>query len=732
MNKLSLALIALLVGFSGFCSLVYQVVWDRTLRYNFGGDSISSAIVTATFLLGLGIGAFIFGKWRQQAFNTYALVEIGIGVYAMASYYILARLSVILGQFFHYSIADVEGLRPIVVVASILFLLPPCILMGGTLPLMFNCFIRTGAYQPKTVGLIYGLNTLGAATGILAVPFLFLNHISIPATLFIVGMGNICLGVGVWLFGRRLGRAGEVTRNEPLSNVSDGTTPISFSFILTLSFISGFISLSIEISLIRTVYLLAPSSPYVFPFVLMPFLLALALGSIIFTRFKQYSPREAVGRLGLLFTLAMVAIIGGVFTRYYWSLNILLLTLPVPFLLGGAFPLLLRLATNRSQELPERTGKIYLFNSAGAFCGAMLTQFVGFSLLGTKGVLITLFWLGLATGIACFSWGASKTVGLAWSPGAIGFALILALTPWLVPAALWDIYAFNHTGPDVDKMEGVSGTAVINWEERNGLGHIEVNGQYMSALPDHPKHVRLAAVALALPRRENVLVLGLGGGGMIRELIDDPDIKHIDIVEWSYELPAVLQTPRAESTLHGALSQPKVRLYVADARVAVSLYPEHSFDVVIDNLGYVGHVGSTSIKSVTYFREISRILKPSGAFVFDANYVGSAARKAVLAGLLQNFPFVQEHATVVILASPQPVRFDPQRAEAVMDGRAKILGLSQPYANFLLTGFMPISSQDLAGAEPIFDDLLIYEYTIFGRVPSYTATPNQPTPEVAR
>ena len=48
-------IVGLLVAVSGFCSLVYQVVWERTVRGTFGGDSISSAIVTGTFLLGLGI-----------------------------------------------------------------------------------------------------------------------------------------------------------------------------------------------------------------------------------------------------------------------------------------------------------------------------------------------------------------------------------------------------------------------------------------------------------------------------------------------------------------------------------------------------------------------------------------------------------------------------------------------------------------------------------------------------
>jgi hypothetical protein len=77
----------LIVGFAGFCSLVYQVVWERTLKYNFGGDSVSAAIVTATFLLGLGIGAVAFGRWRRQPFAAFALVELGLGTFAIASYH---------------------------------------------------------------------------------------------------------------------------------------------------------------------------------------------------------------------------------------------------------------------------------------------------------------------------------------------------------------------------------------------------------------------------------------------------------------------------------------------------------------------------------------------------------------------------------------------------------------------------------------------------------------------
>lgn len=118
-------LVALLVGVSGFCSLIYQVGWERAVRYSFGGDSVSAAIVTATFLLGLGVGAIAFGRWRRRPFTVFALVQVAIGAYAVASYHVLAPLARVLRRAFGGSVAEADGIRPIVVVACVLFLVPP-------------------------------------------------------------------------------------------------------------------------------------------------------------------------------------------------------------------------------------------------------------------------------------------------------------------------------------------------------------------------------------------------------------------------------------------------------------------------------------------------------------------------------------------------------------------------------------------------------------------------------
>jgi predicted membrane-bound spermidine synthase len=804
--------VALLVALSGFCSLIYQVVWERTLRYSFGGDSISAAIVTGTFLLGLGLGAVVFGRWYRQPFARYAAVEAAIGVYGLASFFALAPLARVLGAWFEPGIAAAEGLRPAVVVAAILFLLPPCILIGGTGPLMFNCFIRSAAYRASAVGWIYGMNTFGAALGVLAAPFVFLNRVSLPVTLAIVGLLNFGLAGALLVWGRRVGEAAPAepigsapspggpgataptgSRGEApvgprgvapagssggapasprsaapagshgavaadprgvaptgLRGGSSGAAPGSapgsvgreamapaapgpaggtgaWGWLLPLAFLSGFIALAFEVSLVRALFVINPSSPYNFPAALIPFLLALAAGSAGFTRFRVWEPRRALRRIGRLFVAAVVGMLAAVVASASLSLagvravglaspageaalvlHATLLGAPLPAFLGAVLPLLLRLAAPTGPTLPARTGPLFLVNAAGSFSGAMLTQFVGFPQVGTRGVLLGLLWLGLAAGGVCL-WRAGLGSPARRAAALAGLALV-AGGPVLLPPVLWQVYATGVAGASADRIEGVTGVAAIAWDPAGG--DLIVNGQYMSRLPDHPRHVRLVSFALALPRRDDALLLGLGGGGMVRELAQDPGIRRLDVVDWSYELPRLLDTARARDLLDDALRRAKVTVRRCDARVAVSLYAPASFDVVIDNLT-IGHwVGATSVKSVEYFRQVRRIVKPGGVFVYHGNWGG--ARRAILAGLVATFPHVQLHPGAdateeVVLASSQPLDLDAGHAARVLEGLATRTGIR--LAGGLVEGLHPVTADDVPRARPVRDDLLIYEYS---------------------
>jgi spermidine synthase len=726
--------IALLVACSGFSSLIYQVVWERTLRYSFGGDSVSAAIVTGTFLLGLGLGAVVFGRWLHRPFTVYALVEAAIGCYGLASFWVLAPLAGALNTLFGGAIADAEGLRPAVVVAAVLFLLPPCILIGGTGPLMFNCFVRGGAYRASRVGWLYAVNTAGAAAGVLAAPFLLLNRFSLPVTLAIIAGLNLAVAAVLWHWARSQASSelGEIRwpRRGPdpsaVAPAAPAARPVGLRLPLwPLAFGSGFVSLAFEVSLIRALFVLNPSSPYNFPAALIPFLLALAAGSALFTRGGADEPARALRRAGWLFVAAVAAMLLAVTASAMLSLagvrplalealaadaafvlHAVLLGASLPLFLGAVLPLLLRLAAPTGEALPARTGTLYLVNSAGAFAGALLTQFAGFPTVGTRGVLLALFWLGLAAGTVCLWRGSAggRRPALALLPLAG-----LAVAPLALPAVVWRVYASGFAAASVERIEGVTGVAAIDWHPAGG--DVFVNGQFMSRLPDHPRHVRLVSFALALPRRDAVLLLGLGGGGMVRELAKDPGIGRLEVVDWSYELPRLLDGPRARRLLDDALRRSHVTVRRCDARVAVGLYDPASFDVVIDNLT-IGHwVGATSVKSIQYFRQVHRIVKPGGVFVYHGNWGG--ARRAILAGLTGTFRHVHLHpgrdpVEEVVLASDRPLDFDAAHVQALLERLRATTGIAVP--GRLVEGLSPVGREQLGRARPVRDDLLVYEY----------------------
>jgi len=50
---------------SGFCSLLYQVVWVRMAFAHFGVITPVLSVVLSVFMLGLGLGSWLGGKWAR-------------------------------------------------------------------------------------------------------------------------------------------------------------------------------------------------------------------------------------------------------------------------------------------------------------------------------------------------------------------------------------------------------------------------------------------------------------------------------------------------------------------------------------------------------------------------------------------------------------------------------------------------------------------------------------------
>src|SRR5215831_14487315 len=75
---------------SGFCSILYELVWLRLAMAQFGVTTALVSIVLSVFMAGLGLGSWVSG-WllekympdRSSALRIYALTESLIGVSAL-------------------------------------------------------------------------------------------------------------------------------------------------------------------------------------------------------------------------------------------------------------------------------------------------------------------------------------------------------------------------------------------------------------------------------------------------------------------------------------------------------------------------------------------------------------------------------------------------------------------------------------------------------------------------
>ncbi len=73
---------------SGFCSVLYELVWLRLFMAQFGVTTAMVSIVLSVFMAGLGLGSWASGQWLRQcgdrfrlpALRLYALIEFLIGV----------------------------------------------------------------------------------------------------------------------------------------------------------------------------------------------------------------------------------------------------------------------------------------------------------------------------------------------------------------------------------------------------------------------------------------------------------------------------------------------------------------------------------------------------------------------------------------------------------------------------------------------------------------------------
>ena len=197
---------------SGACGLVYQVVWARMLVVVFGATMLAVSTVLSAFMAGLALGSFLCGRYVDgrgagggvgRPLRIFALLEAGVGLYALVFPALAAEIGSSAGLLQALGPGGV-GLGPVLrFLLTFLLLLVPTTLMGATLPVLSKFVVRRLAGAGPGVGLLYGINTLGAVAGVVLVTFFLMEALGLKGSTWAVAAANFTVAALAMLLDRR-------------------------------------------------------------------------------------------------------------------------------------------------------------------------------------------------------------------------------------------------------------------------------------------------------------------------------------------------------------------------------------------------------------------------------------------------------------------------------------------------------------------------------------------------
>lgn len=202
---------------SGASSLIFQSIWSRMLGRVFGASHVAISTTVTMFMAGLGLGAFLAGRYAdkiKKPLLAYGIVEGIVGVWALLVPFLVDTEGWLAGvNGWLQTEVESDWLKlPLRFLAVAPILLVPTTLMGTSLPLLSRHFVARASDASKVgawVGALYSVNTFGAVAGVALASFVLLpSGIGVSVTNVVAASMNFALFALIFLFRRRLEAVG--------------------------------------------------------------------------------------------------------------------------------------------------------------------------------------------------------------------------------------------------------------------------------------------------------------------------------------------------------------------------------------------------------------------------------------------------------------------------------------------------------------------------------------------
>lgn len=397
---------------SGAAGLVYEVVWAKYLSILFGNTTYAHTVVLATFMGGLALGAFLLGRLAdltREKLLLYALAELGIAFLCVWTPRLAAfsRTLYLAAARIHPPQSWELTLLMCVIGAAIM--LPPTILMGGTLPILSAALTASFSGRGKTVARLYYVNSGGAVLGTLACGYYLIYRLGLGCTLLAAACVNLL--VGSLVLGLRI-LSGAPGRGERV-NGGQGVAPAAYprtaaAITLCVLTVSGMAAMLYELVWIRLLSLVLGSSTYSFSVVLAAFIFGITIGAFLVSRrppkegaaFRALGVCEAGAGFLLILSIPFYERLPYLFMGLsdllsrrpasfpvYEGIKLLisfLVMLPPTVALGMTLPLASIVVPRTRERLGRSVGGVFASNTTGNIVGALATGLALIPALGLK------------------------------------------------------------------------------------------------------------------------------------------------------------------------------------------------------------------------------------------------------------------------------------------------------------------------------------------------------------
>lgn len=621
--------LAAMMAVSGAVAVAYEVLWARMLGVVGGHGLITSSLVVATFMGGLGIGSWLAERpaiARRRPLAVYAALELGIACAGLAFPLLIGLVDGLVTAAYRAQSAGAAWAVGLELAWAVALLALPATLMGLTLPTVAR------VVPADRVGTLYAGNSLGGALGALIAMFVLVPALGHRGTGLALAGGGLALAAGAWaLRGRWL----------PLTD-RKGEEGAARRGGLALAFLCGACGMALQGAWTRGFVLFVGGSAQALALVLAVFIAGLALGAAVerrvlgWIREPQRAAAVALALAGIAAGAsgAVMAALPAHLARlpaasvsdFGWVCGVQVravawVTLPATLAFGMLWPLSVRMCGS--------TGRASAANTVGCVLGTLAVPFVTMPALGMAGT-IALVAAALVTGAVIAIGGRDRFVygGLTAALGLLVVAIapdydpaLLSSGPMIAGNGLQHLsrstgqplaesirrggrILFQREGPvatvAVREVGGHTRTLLINGKP-DASSHGDLSTQRL------PAHLPLALV----PDAADVLVIGLGSGVTAGSVLSHP-IRRMTVLELSPEVVAASRY--FLPTSGGPLDDPRTRLVLADARTHV-MRTADSYDVITSEPTNPWIAGVGALFTREFFTACRARLRPGGVMV---------------------------------------------------------------------------------------------------------------------